>query len=259
MIDKEFCEFIESKLEEAFANSNNKKIKDFLCDGILLPTFEKDYSKKFVNDNRTVVLTAFTGLSGQEKYELTLKFGDKAVSRYARDLNISECLINSENTKSVGESTDQDIWQRLTGHEKLQDILTLEKPFHHESINAHEIILLLFDIAGTESITIIDSIDNMDAFMEDLINPSLPSKKKITLDVEKALIKLLSPKRYNIIQYQQYPKSKDGLYEDNFDFVSYKIFDDITLKYSNAEIIGNPNSLKATSIIIEGNKILRLG
>jgi len=159
----------------------------------------------------------------------------------------------------VGESTDQEIWKRLTGHEKLQDILTLEEAFHYESINTHEIVLLLFKIGNSESVTIFDGTGDMDDFIESLINPSLPSKEKITLDVEKALIKLLRPnKKYNKIQYKQYPKSKDGLYEDGFDWVSYKIQDDITLQYEDVMIIGSTKMEESTTIIVEDNKTLRL-
>ena len=52
--------------------------------------------KKSANDNRQVVMTAYIGVTGQDIYELTLKFGKKALSRYARDLDISECLPDPE-------------------------------------------------------------------------------------------------------------------------------------------------------------------
>jgi len=97
MLDNEFCEFLEYEISKAFTNSTNDKVKHFWCDGVMLPTFENEYSKKFVNDNRQIVLSTFIGLTGQDKYELTLKFGNKALSKYARDLDISECVPNSEN------------------------------------------------------------------------------------------------------------------------------------------------------------------
>ena len=93
-----FFEFLEYEISEAFPNSTNERVKHFWCDGILLPTFENEYSKKFVSDNKQIVMTAFMGLSGQDKYELTLKFGNIALSKYARSLNISECLPKPENS-----------------------------------------------------------------------------------------------------------------------------------------------------------------
>jgi len=97
MLDKEFCDFLESKLEEVFVNSPDKKINHFWCDGILLPPIEKYCSKKFVNDNRKIgMLKVFAGLTGQDEYELTMNFGSKALSRYARDIDISECWQEME-------------------------------------------------------------------------------------------------------------------------------------------------------------------
>jgi hypothetical protein len=92
MLDQDFCNFLEYEISKAFAHSTNNQKKYFWCDGILLPTSESEYSKKYVNDNRQIVMMAYSGLSGQDHYELTLKFGPKSLSRYARDLDISECV-----------------------------------------------------------------------------------------------------------------------------------------------------------------------
>lgn len=96
MLDNNFCWFLELEISNALMSSADAKLKGFWCDGVLLPTFENDYSKKFVNDNRQVTMTAFIGPTGQDKYELTLKFGDKSLSRYARDLDIAECLSKNK-------------------------------------------------------------------------------------------------------------------------------------------------------------------
>jgi hypothetical protein len=92
IIDQEFCEFLEYEICKAFEHSDNDQIKGFWCDGILLNQPGSSYSPKYVNDNRQVKLKAFIGKDGQTEYELTLKFGDKALSRYTRDLDIKECV-----------------------------------------------------------------------------------------------------------------------------------------------------------------------
>lgn len=97
MLDKKFCEFLEYEISKAFKNSTNDKVKHFWCDGVLLPSQASEYSRKYVIDNRQIIMTAFIGLSGQDKYELTLKFGKKSLSKYARHLDISECVPNPEN------------------------------------------------------------------------------------------------------------------------------------------------------------------
>lgn len=96
MLDQDFCRFLEYKMGEAFQKSNREPARHFWCDGVLLPDSETEYSKKTVNDKRQVVMTAYIGFTGQDSYELTLKFGRKALSRYARDLDISDCLPDPE-------------------------------------------------------------------------------------------------------------------------------------------------------------------
>jgi hypothetical protein len=93
-INQDFCEFLEFEICNAFEHSDNEQIKGFWCDGVLLSQPESNYSQKYVNDKRQVILKAFIGREGQEEYELTLKFGSKALSRYARNLDIKECMPN---------------------------------------------------------------------------------------------------------------------------------------------------------------------
>ena len=96
MLDQVFCEFLEYEITKVLASSTDERLKGFWCDGVLLAISENEYSKKSVNDKRQVVMTAFAGQTGQEKYELTLRFGRKALSRYARDLRLEECVPNPE-------------------------------------------------------------------------------------------------------------------------------------------------------------------
>lgn len=94
MLDQVFCEFLEYEICKAFEHSDNDKIKGFWCDGVLLNQSDCFYYPKIVNDKRQVVLKAFIGKDGQTEYELTLKFGNKALSRFARNLDIKECVPN---------------------------------------------------------------------------------------------------------------------------------------------------------------------
>ncbi len=92
MLDQLFCEILEYKLCEVFENLDNENAKGFWCDGVSLSEAGEYYSKKFVNDNRQVKMQALVGKDGQTVYALNLKFGSKALSRYARDLSIVECI-----------------------------------------------------------------------------------------------------------------------------------------------------------------------
>ena len=90
MIDQDFCDFLEYELCDAFAFSDNELVKGFWCDGVLLPGFEN--SQKLVNDNRKITMIAFVGKTGQDEYELTISVGRRALSKYARGLDISDCV-----------------------------------------------------------------------------------------------------------------------------------------------------------------------
>ena len=83
MIDKIFCELLEFKIQGALKNSSDDEVKIFWCDGVLLPVFENEYSREYVNDKRQIALVAFAGPDGQDKYDVTLLFGKKALSKYA--------------------------------------------------------------------------------------------------------------------------------------------------------------------------------
>jgi len=50
MIDEDFCGFLEYQLSDGLETSTNEQLKGFWCDGILLPIYESEYSKKFVNE-----------------------------------------------------------------------------------------------------------------------------------------------------------------------------------------------------------------
>ena len=90
----------EYKITAAFRNSPDDFLKRYWCDGVLLPAFEYEYSKKHVNDNGKIILTAFIGIDGQDKYEIQLRIGEKALSKFAKGLDISDCIQDLE-TKDV--------------------------------------------------------------------------------------------------------------------------------------------------------------
>jgi hypothetical protein len=98
MLDEDFCEFLENELTKAFAKSTYKEVRNLWCDGVLLPALESEYSPKFVNDNRRIIMTSFIGKSGQDEYELTLHFGSRALSNYSKGLGIKECFPINKKT-----------------------------------------------------------------------------------------------------------------------------------------------------------------
>lgn len=157
----------------------------------------------------------------------------------------------------VGKATSQKVWNRLTGHYSLQKILGLERPNVAGSLPSHEIILLIFRVADKLEIKILG--DKTDLFIDRSISPKLPDDKTISLDAEKALIRLLNP-QYNhpTKRFSNYPKSTDGLYQFNYDRFAYLIKDDITLVYEDNKIVGSYNEGEADIIGIKNNKFLEI-
>jgi len=157
----------------------------------------------------------------------------------------------------VGKSTDQPVYERLTGHYTLQDILSLERPLTKGTLPTHEIMLLLFRITDPNAISILD--DDINSFVENMEGKNLPDKKTISLDAEKALVKLLNPE-YNhpTKRFPSYPKSTDGLYQFNFNRFVYQIKDNITLQYSDVEIVGNIVENLSDMICVEENKTIEI-
>lgn len=96
MLDKEFCDFLEYQLSKSLSNSPNKQLKTLWCDGIIVPLNENEYSKKSINDNRQVLLSAYFGKDGQDTYSMLIRFGNRSLSRYARGLDIKECVPSIE-------------------------------------------------------------------------------------------------------------------------------------------------------------------
>lgn len=107
MLDQSFCKMLEYKICEALENISDEEVKGFWCDGVLLLEPDNYYLQKFINDTRQTKLKAFVGKDGQGVYSLTLKFGKKALSRYARNLDIADCIPQTDFDKWLGIDTSK--------------------------------------------------------------------------------------------------------------------------------------------------------
>ena len=96
MLTQDFLNFLEFQLSKAFSYSPDISVRSLWCDGILLPDNEIDYSKKAINDKREVQVRAYVGKDGQGEYSMLIRFGRKSLSKYARDLDIRDCVPEVE-------------------------------------------------------------------------------------------------------------------------------------------------------------------
>jgi hypothetical protein len=93
--------------------------------------------------------------------------------------------------------------------------------------------------------------------VESVTGENFPKQEKVFLDAEKALIKAMQP-NYNRELFERYPISKDGLYNENYDSITYSFKDPITLMYKEDEIIGSNSFFDVDTILILNNKEFRL-
>jgi len=152
----------------------------------------------------------------------------------------------------IGKATDEDMWTRLTGHKKLQEILSVEYPLSYQSLPTHEIVLLLFMVEETLDIIGLRSVEE--------IKPSLlkkhrkpPDAKKISTDAEKAFVHLLNPV-YNIVKYSAYPRSSDGLFSENYDSFAYAIREELAIECRGQRISGSLDDEKSDTILIKASE-----
>jgi hypothetical protein len=158
----------------------------------------------------------------------------------------------------VGKATEQNVWQRLTGHVSLQQILSQEYPLHFGTLPTHEIALLFFKFRETFKMDTMGPGDKITTdFVDTLMARNQPNERTISLDAEKALINAMQPK-YNREFYRNYPKSTNGLYPYGLDAYSFRIHSPIILEYNNGRIKGVPNLFGGDSIIIEKGQPLKV-
>jgi hypothetical protein len=125
----------------------------------------------------------------------------------------------------IGQAFDQKIWRRLTGHEKLQKILTLEGPMSERADRAPlEISIAMINILGYDEAMLMGSYDfaiphgvapiihkldteeQAERFAELWLDGKAP---ELTNEVEALLVNLFQP-TYNKIKFERYPKIKRG-------------------------------------------------
>lgn len=96
--NEDFRTELEYHLSQALENMDEPELRGLWCDGVNEPEIASHLSKKFVNNSKQIVTTAWIGTAGQDTYQLIIKLGKKALSRYARDLDLNECLPSTSTT-----------------------------------------------------------------------------------------------------------------------------------------------------------------
>ncbi len=93
--NEDFCSFLEYHLCKVFKNSDDEEVKKLWCDGIIHETLNG--SKQSAQDTRTIITTAFIGKNGQDRFEMTIHFGNKSLNNFLKDLDLKECVPSENN------------------------------------------------------------------------------------------------------------------------------------------------------------------
>ncbi|WP_405368874.1 hypothetical protein [Nonlabens sp. Asnod2-A12] len=94
--NKEFCTRLEYRICHELEKSTNPELKGFWCDGVSWFPTENQLTKKHVNDKRKIETKAWIGKTGQMEFKATVYFGKKALSKYAKGMELTECIPDLE-------------------------------------------------------------------------------------------------------------------------------------------------------------------
>ncbi|MET3501813.1 hypothetical protein FHW88_003238 [Mucilaginibacter sp. SG538B] len=105
--NEDFCIYLEYHLSKTFRNFEDNEIRRFWCDGVAMPFVDEQLMAKSVNDIRKIITKAWIGADGQGEYEMTINFGPKALSWYARGLDLKECVPSEESLDWITFARDE--------------------------------------------------------------------------------------------------------------------------------------------------------
>ncbi|ELB2852745.1 hypothetical protein HJ049_03815 [Vibrio parahaemolyticus] len=151
----------------------------------------------------------------------------------------------------IGQAFNQDVWSRLTGHEKMQSILTREALFDETvNRNSFEIALILMEITGFSETQMLPFQEwmlkeNVEPIVHEVPDNSFMNfyspfitldDKSLTNEVEALLVSSFQPE-YNKIKFKQYPKISNGTRSKGYTESSLQIeYNPVTFKTDVHEI-----------------------
>lgn len=95
IFNQAFCSLLEFSLP--FDQLEDENLRGFWCDGIdPIPYDIENLSIKNLKQSRSIRTRAWTGVSGQEIYEMTILFGEQSICRFEQGLSLEDCIY-SEN------------------------------------------------------------------------------------------------------------------------------------------------------------------
>lgn len=91
-----FCTRLEYRICHELEKSTDQQLKGFWCDGISWSPCKNQLTKKHVNDKRRIETKAWIGKTGQTEFKAIIYFGKKALSKYAKGMELIKCIPEIE-------------------------------------------------------------------------------------------------------------------------------------------------------------------
>lgn len=87
----DFCQRLEYHLCQAFRNSGGKDLKWIWCDGVEVPDAGNQTIESLI-ETKEIVTLAWIGATGQDKYKMVIRLGNKSLEKCLKGLSMVKCL-----------------------------------------------------------------------------------------------------------------------------------------------------------------------
>ena len=95
MIDDLFCVHLEYALTRSFTHSEEVEVASFWCDGVIPPDLSRDELTVKLLADKEIFLDAFIGSTGQDRYKILLKLGERAICQVNQGSDLVACIPKS--------------------------------------------------------------------------------------------------------------------------------------------------------------------
>jgi hypothetical protein len=99
--NQNFCYELEYHLTRAFENAPDPEISKIWCDGVLMPSENRQLQRENVFSTQKIETEAWMVMTENEKYQMTIKLGKRSIKKCREGLPLSDCLPDENSLKWI--------------------------------------------------------------------------------------------------------------------------------------------------------------
>jgi hypothetical protein len=99
--NQDFCHELGYYLTGVFQNSHDPEINKIWCDGVLMPSEDKQLQRENVYKTQKIETEAWIVTTTDEKYQITIKLGKLSIKKCREGLQLSNCLPDENSLKWI--------------------------------------------------------------------------------------------------------------------------------------------------------------